>query len=117
AGDGMSFDAFEPARWAMGDTVRLAGRLNLADMEPRGDLSSTGFVLANEGSEYVILQAAASTDPFEVTVEAGTYEIEWFSVQGRETRSGESVSIDGAGPTRFTSPFSGEPAVLILRSA
>jgi hypothetical protein len=113
----MSFNEFEPARWAMGDTVRLAGRLNLAEMEPRGDLSSTGFVLANEGSEYVILQPTDSTDPFDVTAETGTYQVEWFSVQGRETRSGDPVSIDGAGPTRFTSPFAGEPAVLILRRA
>jgi hypothetical protein len=117
AGDGMSFDAFEPARWAMGDTVRVAEGLNLAEMEPRGDLSSTGFVLANEGSEYVILQAADSADTFEATVEPGTYEVEWFSVQGRETKPGERVSIDGAGPTRFTSPFAGEPTVLILLSA
>jgi hypothetical protein len=86
-------------------------------MEPRGDLSSTGFVLANEGSEYVILQAADSADTFEVTVEPGTCEVEWFSVQGRETKPGERVSIDGAGPTRFTSPFAGEPTVLILRRA
>jgi hypothetical protein len=101
----------------MGDTVRLAGRLNLAEMEPRGELSSTGFALANEGSEYVILQPIDSAHAFDVTVEPGTYEVEWFSVQRRETRSGDRVSIEEVGPTRFTSPFAGEPTVLILRSA
>ena len=42
-----SYESFEPARFAMGDTLRFAGRMNLVEMEPRGDLSSTGYALAN----------------------------------------------------------------------
>jgi hypothetical protein len=41
----MSFEAFEPARRAMGDTARLAGRIPLIEMEPRTDVSSTGYAL------------------------------------------------------------------------
>ena len=33
---------FEAARYAMGDTLRYAQRIRLAEMEPHGDLSSTG---------------------------------------------------------------------------
>src|SRR5262245_33574959 len=58
----MPFETFEAARWAMGDTVRLAERLNLIEMEPRGELSSTGFVLASEGREYVVLQPIETAD-------------------------------------------------------
>jgi hypothetical protein len=38
AGGPMSYAAFEPARWAMGDTLRLASRMNLLEMQPRADL-------------------------------------------------------------------------------
>ena len=40
-----SFEGFEPARWAMGDTRRFAERMNLIEMVPRDDLSSTGYAL------------------------------------------------------------------------
>jgi hypothetical protein len=41
------FGSMEPARYAMGDTVRFAQRINLIAMEPREDLSSTGYALAS----------------------------------------------------------------------
>jgi hypothetical protein len=43
----QSYAAFEPARHAMGDTLRYAQRMNLIEMQPRGELSSTGYVLAS----------------------------------------------------------------------
>lgn len=44
----------EPTRRAMGDTLAYAERMNLADMFPSSYLSSTGYCLANPGSEYLI---------------------------------------------------------------
>ena len=64
AGGPMAFDAFEPARLAMGDTVRYAERVWLIEMQPRGDLSSTGYLLASPGVEYLALQPEAG--PFTV---------------------------------------------------
>jgi hypothetical protein len=115
AGGPLAFEMFEAARWAMGDTVRLAGQLNLIEMEPRGELSSTGFVLANEGSEYVILQPAETADSFMVTLEPATYEAEWFSVDSRETLQGDRVAIDSRAAISFSpaSPMRG-PCVLVL---
>jgi hypothetical protein len=49
-GGPMSFAAFEPTRHAMGDTLRFAARMNLIEMEPRGDLSSTGYARARSTS-------------------------------------------------------------------
>jgi hypothetical protein len=115
AGSPMSFLDFEAARWAMGDTVKLARRLPLIDMEPRGDLSSTDFVLANEGAEYVVLQPADTTEPFTVTLEPGTYDAEWFGVETRESRQGDRVSVDATATLPFTPLGSGGPVVLILR--
>jgi hypothetical protein len=117
AGDPMSFEAFEAARWAMGDTARFARQLSLIEMEPRSELSSTGFVLANEGREYVVLQPTGSTDPLTVTLEPGTYEAEWFSIEAREILKADRVSVDGATALPFTPPSSTTgPVVLTLRS-
>jgi len=52
-----AYESYEPARHAMGDTRRIAARVDLAKMEPRGDLSSTGYALVSPGHEYLVLQA------------------------------------------------------------
>ena len=57
-----AYESFEPARYAMGDTLRYAERMALLDMEPRAELSSTGYVLAAVGSEYLVLQPEATSD-------------------------------------------------------
>ena len=51
-----SFNSLEPARLAMGDTRDFAERISLMTMQPRPDLSSTGFALADPGKDYLILQ-------------------------------------------------------------
>jgi hypothetical protein len=61
----------------MGDSARLAQRLDLIRMQLAANLSSTGYVLANEGSEYVVLQPTATADPFTLMLEPGTYQAEW----------------------------------------
>jgi hypothetical protein len=107
----MSFDAFEPARWAMGDTVRYAERMDLIQMRPRGDLSSTGFALAHPGHEYLVLEPSGSA--FTVTLEPGTYSVEWFSVGDRETAKGDGVIAERDGETNFTGPFGGAGSTVL----
>jgi hypothetical protein len=109
------YHAFEPARYAMGDTLRFAQKMNLLEMEPCGELSSTRYVLANRGEEYLILQPRESAEPFNVTLEAGTYTVEWFSVNDRRTKQAGKVTVD-TGSTNFTAPFAkAGPAVLYLK--
>ena len=62
--------AFSPARFAMGDTRRFADRMNVLHMTPRGELTSTGYALANPGDEYLVLQPAEDRAPFTVDLEA-----------------------------------------------
>jgi hypothetical protein len=114
AGGPMSFETFEPARFAMGDTVRYAERVGLLDMKPRPDLSSTRFTLANPGVEYLTLQPELGA--FTVTVEPGRYTVEWFGVDGRNTIEGKDVAVDVEGPVELQSPLDTEPSVLYLRS-
>src|SRR5918995_1135580 len=92
-----SFASLEPARRAMGDTLRFAQRLNLMAMEPHGELSSSGYAMANPGEEYLVLQPDETADPFTVTLEAGTYLAEWHSVGGRETKDAGTVKAEDHG--------------------
>ena len=116
-GEGVPpYAAFEAARYAMGDTLHYAEKMNLIRMEPDPDLSSTGFVLADPGQEYLILQPNETTDPFTAKLEPGTYVVEWFSVDRRETQVDGQVTVDSVGDPRFMSPFEeAGPAVLYLK--
>jgi hypothetical protein len=81
-----------------------------------GDLSSTGYVLANPGEEYLVLQPSEKVDPFTVTLAAGTYTVELYSVNSRQTREGGKVTIENDGDTSFVAPFAqAGPAVLYLK--
>ena len=108
--------AFEPARYAMGDTLRFAARMNLIEMEPRNDLSSTGYALATPGEEYLVLQPGDRDGQFTVTLEPGTYSAEWFSIGDRETIQGEETTVESPTDTSFSAPSgTSGPTVLYLK--
>jgi hypothetical protein len=111
-----SFASLEPARYAMGDTLHLARQLDLMVMEPRGDLSSTRYVLAHHGQEYLVLQPDETANPITVSLGAGTYAVRWHGVASRETRDASPVKVENRGNTTFSAPFAeAGPAVLYLK--
>jgi hypothetical protein len=114
AGGPMSFERFEPARFAMGDTARYAERIRLLEMEPRPDLASTGFALGKPGVEYLALQPERGD--FSVTLEQGRYSVEWFGVDGRETVESKDLTVASAGPVTLHPPLDTEPSVVFLRA-
>ena len=57
----------------MGDTLRYTEPMQLIAMTPRGDLTSTGYALANPGQDYLVLQLDEPAKPFTVTLAAGSY--------------------------------------------
>jgi hypothetical protein len=111
-----SYGSLEPARLAMGDTLRFAREMGLIAMEPRGEFCSTGYALANPGEEYLVLQPDETADPLAVRLEANTYSIRWHSVVSRETKDAGEVEVEDGGNTTFTPPFAeADPAVLHLK--
>jgi hypothetical protein len=108
-----SYESYEPARYAMGDTLRFAERMALIAMAPRDDLSSTGYALANPGQEYLVLQPSETAESFTVKLEAGTYAVEWFSVTGRDTEGAGSVTVDRNDGVSFAAPFA-DPGPVVL---
>jgi hypothetical protein len=112
---GSSPDPYWDAiRRAMGDTRAYAMRMNLVAMPPRGDLASTGFCLANPGSEYLVFQP---DDRREFTVNLtdapGNFSAEWFDVS-----KGVKVSMspaEGGAVLTFRAPFDGPAAIYLKR--
>jgi Family of unknown function (DUF6298) len=108
-------------RNAIAQTRTFAEKINLTAMTPRPDLSSSGFCLANPGSEYLIYRPAATgwrarvpwlSHALTLKTVAGAYQYEWFSPSlGRRTVP-ESATLEN-GSVSFTVPFSGD-AVLWL---
>jgi hypothetical protein len=111
-----AYEAFEPARDAMGDTLHYAARIKLIAMEPRGEISSTGYALANPGEEYLILQPGEPAEAFTMELAAGSYSVEWYNVSNRETAGAGAVTVESPGAVSFSAPFEAAgPAVLYLR--
>jgi hypothetical protein len=50
-----------------------------------------------------------------VMVESGTYAVEWFGVDGRETAKAGDVTIESSTPTSFSAPLEAGPAVLYVK--
>ena len=87
--------------------------MDLAQMTPFGDLSSTGYALANPGKEYLILQPDESAEAFDVELAAGTYVQEWFSVNRRETKEADKVTVESTRSVSFSMPFEEKGAVVL----
>jgi hypothetical protein len=111
-----SFDSLEPARHAMGDTRDIAEQIKLITMQPRTDLSSTGFALANPGTEYLILQPSETADPFTIALTPGQYAVEWRRLTGRDTLPSAALTVPDDGKIDISAPSDiAGPAVLHLR--
>ena len=106
---------WELARYNIGAVVRYANSIfsDLSKMVPSGDLSSTQYALANQGSEYLIVQPGSGA--FTVEMQAGVYNYEWFDPNTASTTEKGLVNAE-AGNNVFTPPFNGS-AVLYLKSA
>jgi hypothetical protein len=109
-----SFAALEPARYAIGDTLRFAQQVNLIQMQPRGELASTGYALASPGREYLILQPSETPGPITAALDRGAYAAQWYSPTDRTATDAGRTIVDERTTIEFTPPFA--PAVLRLSS-
>jgi len=85
-------------------------------MQPRPDLSSTQFALADPGQEYLILQPAETADPFTVSATPGQYAVEWHSLMSRQTVPGAELTVPDDSKISISAPAEiAGPAVVRLR--
>ena len=110
-------------RDALGQTRMYANKTDLAAMAPRGTLSSTGYCLANPGSEYLIYKPGTSgwksyfglfNRSFTVDMMIGNYDYEWYNPRLGVVAKTGSISVQGRNES-FRTPFNGD-AVLYLKS-
>lgn len=96
----------------MGYARMYAEKIDLLSMMPEADLTSTKYVLANPGVEYLVYQPGSGS--FTANLERGEYQYEWFDPTTGSIAGAGSFTAPG-GNVRFSPPFSGS-AVLYIRS-
>ena len=102
----------EAVRTDMGHTLRYARRMDLAKMVPQNELASTGYCLANPGTEYLMYQPESGS--FTVNLEDlvdRVFSLEWFRPETGDTIPG--ASVDGGSTITLDPPFNGM-AILYL---
>lgn len=109
--DSLNSGDVSSMRSNMGYARQYAQKMNLLSAEPRPDLSSTKYVLADPGVEYLVYQPGQGG--FSVNLTAGTYRYEWFNPHTGSVAGSDSVTVSGGSKT-FSPPFSGA-AVLYLK--
>ncbi len=94
---------WDPVRENMGHTLRYAQRLDMATMVPLGNLASTGYCLASEGSNYLVYLPQGGSVTLDLSSASGLLTVEWFNpTTGYTFQSG---SVLGGRVQTFQSPF------------
>jgi hypothetical protein len=110
--DDPDYPDYAPLRVNMGYTRRYAEQIDLAHMVPHGELSSTGYCLANPGQEYLIYFSEGS-GVVNLDGVGGEYSIEWFIPLLNKTAS--STRTLRGGQSHTLSPPTILDAVLYLK--
>ena len=101
----------EAMRTAMGQTLKTANRINLAEMTPHGDLASSKYCLANPGNEYIMYLPKGGDVTVDLRNAPGAFAAEWIPpTEGNITPGGK---IEGGARRAFKSPFSGDAVLYI----
>jgi hypothetical protein len=77
------YPGYEEGRKAMTQTMHLANRVDLANLEPRPELASTGFCLAELGRTYIVYFPNGGAATLDLSAVTGTLQVEWIDpIQG-----------------------------------
>lgn len=106
---------WDPVRLSMGYTLRFAQRMNLACMTPRGDLASTGYCLANPGSEYLVYAPHGGEMEVDLSAVEGDLSVRWFDPTC--DRSIDAARTQGGNPEQFSAPFLGQAVLHLVRDS
>jgi collagenase-like protein with putative collagen-binding domain/uncharacterized protein DUF6298/Big-like domain-containing protein len=110
----LSDPGWELVRTNLGYTLTYATRLNLVAMQPRGDLASTGYCLANavaQGAAYLVYLPTGGTVTVDLSAASGSLTIEWFDPSTGQTTAGGTTPAGAVLP--FTAPMSGDAVLYI----
>jgi hypothetical protein len=97
---------------ALVQTRDYANRIDLAKMVPRGELTSTGYALANPDSEYLVYQPEPSSRTVSISLPAGTYSYQWLELASGMFFAGELMATQE--PTILCMPFTGAAVLHVV---
>jgi len=105
---------WEALRLSLGQTRRLAGRVDLAAMVPHDDLASTRYCLSLPGVAYIIYLPEGGEVDLDLSGASGAFRVEWIHpIEGTTTRA---RPVDG-GTRRALKAARPGPAVLYLQKS
>jgi hypothetical protein len=108
--------AWQLVRANLRQTCRLSVRVrDLARMEPRPDLASTGFCLANPGEDYVIFAPRQEEIRVHGLQVGANYAGEWFDI-ATAAREAIARTFSGSPTLGFRAPCAGAVLFLTLES-
>lgn len=101
----------EAMRKAMGQTRRIANRMNLAGMVPLDHLASTRYCLANPGNEYLVYLPTGGEVTVDLSTASGPLGVEWIHPVEGAVRSSEPIA--GGAKRTLQAPFPGDAALYL----
>jgi hypothetical protein len=108
-----AYNSLEPTRYAMGDTLKYAQNITLAEMRPFGALSSTDYVLASRGKEYLVFNPDPKAESLKLAIEPGVYAVEWYGINSRKTSETGKLVVDKITSVELKSPFDPSEQVVV----
>ncbi|HET6558201.1 MAG TPA: DUF6298 domain-containing protein [Prolixibacteraceae bacterium] len=111
--DERNYPDYEPLRQTMGYIRNVSTEVDLVNMVPHSELSTTTYCLANPGNEYIIFFPEGGKATVNLSQVKGEMDLQWFipnlnkSVKGIKTIKGGYFAV-------LEPPYTG-PAVLILK--
>jgi len=104
--------SWEATRRSIGRTVQRANRMDLVQMHPRGDLSSTRYCLANPGREYLVYAPDGGKVAVDLSAAKGELDVQWIDPDdGRLIDAGK---MQGGERQQFTAPFERHAALYLI---
>lgn len=100
---------WEGVHRAMGQTRRLAARVNLAVMTPHDELSSTKYCLANPGVAYIVYLPQGGAVTVDLSAVEGEVKVEW--IHPVEATVVPAAATTGGAKRTLTAPFTGDAVV------
>ena len=107
------FHAWDPLRRSLGYTRYFAQRMNLNACEPRNDLCTSSYCLADVGNTYLCYLPAGGDEGLDLWNVEGVFALEWFNPATGLTTKGKDLK----GNWRYvlSQPFSGPGVAFIYK--
>ena len=99
---------WDPIRKSLGYTLMYTNKMNLAAMQPRNDLASTKYCLANPGVEYLVYNPDVDAPSITVNLAGGTYYYEWFNPNSGKIESTGTIKAGDNAQQTIEAPFKGD---------